>query len=207
MARATKEEALKTRQRILDTAIYLFYRDGVSTTTIENIAESAELTRGAVYWHFKNKLDLIRAIHEDLHLAILTSIHDQLENVSISPVNRLKNASRKFLLDLAGNELQQMVLTIFTVRCDYSGEMSHFLEDQDSNKTQAAKLFARCFQEALDNGDITTRWTAEFLAHTHTVFLEGIINEYVRSRKIAALTRDVDVLLEFYFHKIIKDEA
>jgi len=50
MARKTKEEAEKTRQLLLDCALTVFLRKGYSATTLNDIAEEANLTRGAVYW-------------------------------------------------------------------------------------------------------------------------------------------------------------
>ena len=55
MARRTKEEALATRHRLLDAAELLFQAQGVSQTSLQQIAQQAGATRGAHYWHFKDK--------------------------------------------------------------------------------------------------------------------------------------------------------
>ena len=62
MVRKTKEEAQETRNLILDTAEAVFSEKGVSRTTLNDIAKAADLTRGAIYWHFKNKADLFDAM-------------------------------------------------------------------------------------------------------------------------------------------------
>ena len=59
MARRTKAEAEKTRQRILMAALDLFAAKGYERTTFEDVAERIRLTKGAVYWHFKSKPDLL----------------------------------------------------------------------------------------------------------------------------------------------------
>ena len=64
MVRRTKEEALATRHRILDAAEALFERQGVSRTSLNDIAAEAQVTRGAIYWHFKDKADLFTAMME-----------------------------------------------------------------------------------------------------------------------------------------------
>lgn len=58
----TKQEALQTRQAILQSALDLFYQKGYSKTTFDQIAERIGLTKGAVYWNFKNKPDLVVAL-------------------------------------------------------------------------------------------------------------------------------------------------
>src|SRR5690606_27022813 len=55
MARRTKEEALETRDRLLDAAAAVFCDKGVTNTSLCDISKAAGVTRGAFYWHFRNK--------------------------------------------------------------------------------------------------------------------------------------------------------
>lgn len=66
MARKTKRQAQETRQHILDAAIKAFSERGVSATSLNDISALAGVTRGAIYWHFKNKAELFNEI---LHTA------------------------------------------------------------------------------------------------------------------------------------------
>lgn len=62
MARRTKEEAKQTREAVLKAALDIFYEKGYTRTTFDEIARRIELTKGAVYWHFRNKADLLAAL-------------------------------------------------------------------------------------------------------------------------------------------------
>lgn len=62
MVRRTKEEAQETRHKLLDAAEHLFQAQGVSRTSLQDIALRAGTTRGAIYWHFKDKADLFNAM-------------------------------------------------------------------------------------------------------------------------------------------------
>ncbi|QTF93888.1 TetR family transcriptional regulator [Halomonas sp. BM-2019] len=62
MARKTKAEAAATREALLDAAEEVFLEKGVARTSLEQIARHAGMTRGAVYWHFKNKADLFQSM-------------------------------------------------------------------------------------------------------------------------------------------------
>ena len=59
MPRKTKEEAEKTRARILASALALFVKKGYEYTTFTDIAARLKLTKGAVYWHFASKEALL----------------------------------------------------------------------------------------------------------------------------------------------------
>ncbi|MCL1888547.1 MAG: TetR family transcriptional regulator [Kiritimatiellaeota bacterium] len=64
MARRTKAEAERTRQRILRTALGLFLKKGYARATFTDVAEGIGLSKGAGYWHFKSKPDLLMALAE-----------------------------------------------------------------------------------------------------------------------------------------------
>ena len=83
MARKTKAEAEKTRQSILRAALDLFVEKGYERTTFEDVAARIRLTKGAVYWHFKNKSELFAALVADM-----TEKHDkQLARLLSDPIS------------------------------------------------------------------------------------------------------------------------
>src|SRR5437667_4552586 len=69
-----------TRLAILEAAVRIFARSGVSAATLEDIAAEAGVTRGTLCWHFHSKDDLVSAIikHYGPH-SILGPIVDQIE--------------------------------------------------------------------------------------------------------------------------------
>lgn len=66
MPRKTKEEAEKTRARILTSALSLFVKKGYEHTTFTDIAARLKMTKGAVYWHFETKEALLVALVEEM---------------------------------------------------------------------------------------------------------------------------------------------
>ena len=65
MARKRKEDAERTRRRILASALSLFVRKGYERTTFNDIAERLKMTKGAVYWHFESKERLLVELVEE----------------------------------------------------------------------------------------------------------------------------------------------
>ena len=60
MTRVTRETSkARTRQRLLSEAERLFREQGYAATSLEQIAEAAEVTKGAIYGHFSSKEDLL----------------------------------------------------------------------------------------------------------------------------------------------------
>ncbi|MWA07186.1 TetR family transcriptional regulator [Actinomadura sp. LD22] len=51
-----------TRQRILDVALELFLERGYDQTSLREIAERLEVTKAALYYHFRTKEDIVDAL-------------------------------------------------------------------------------------------------------------------------------------------------
>jgi len=60
--RKTKEDALLTKEKILDAALQVFIEKGYSQTSLEDVVNRLSMTRGAFYWHYKDKGDLLRQL-------------------------------------------------------------------------------------------------------------------------------------------------
>ncbi|MEU8629888.1 TetR/AcrR family transcriptional regulator [Streptomyces sp. NPDC048669] len=56
-----------TRQRIQDVALTLFAEQGYEKTSLREISEKLDVTKAALYYHFKTKEDILASIFEDLN--------------------------------------------------------------------------------------------------------------------------------------------
>lgn len=120
MVRRTKAEAEQTRSLILDTAERLFFTKGVSRTTLAEIATAAGLTRGAIYWHFANKLELFNAMHERVALPFTEAMEKLLH--AADPLAALRERCVLDLQDIAGCPQLQQVLAVLLHKCEYVDE-------------------------------------------------------------------------------------
>ncbi|HLX38890.1 MAG TPA: TetR family transcriptional regulator [Ktedonobacteraceae bacterium] len=69
-----------TQQTIIEAAVRVFARSGVSAATLDDIASEAEVTKGALCWHFHSKDELLTAIVERYGpQSILRPVIDQIE--------------------------------------------------------------------------------------------------------------------------------
>jgi TetR/AcrR family transcriptional regulator, acrAB operon repressor len=128
MARRTKEEALVTRNKLLDAAECLFQSQGVSRTTLQDIAQRAGATRGAVYWHFKDKADLFNAMMERVTLPLEAYFEpEKSPDEARSPVDahaldHIRNATLKALHQIVNDAQTRRVLEVATQKVEYTEE-------------------------------------------------------------------------------------
>ncbi|MGY0249743.1 TetR family transcriptional regulator, partial [Klebsiella michiganensis] len=112
MPRRTKEDALKTRQLLIESAIQQFALRGVTSTTLADIADAAGVTRGAVYWHFASKAELFNEMwQQQLPLRDLLQHEFNLKDDQ-DPLSTLRE---KFIIGLqyiANNPRQRALMQI-----------------------------------------------------------------------------------------------
>ena len=64
--RKTKESALETRKKLLESALDEMSEKPFPDVSMNDIAARVGLSKGALYWHFKNKNDLLSNLVEDI---------------------------------------------------------------------------------------------------------------------------------------------
>lgn len=120
MARRTKEEAAATRDRILDTAEQLFAEHGVSRTTLQHIATAAGVTRGAIYWHFDDKVALFNAMIERVIMPLESSL---AELDTRDPLQDLREYMLAGLRKTVEDPRARRVFAIAALKMEFVGEL------------------------------------------------------------------------------------
>lgn len=64
----------ETRQRIVEAAYKLFYKNGFASSSIDAVAEAAGITKKTFYYHFESKQALIASVFEKQNELVLASI-------------------------------------------------------------------------------------------------------------------------------------
>ena len=127
MARRTKEDALATRSRLLDAAERLFQVKGVAGTSLQDIAAAAGASRGAVYWHFRDKADLFNAMMERVTLPLENAMEQARGVAGEDPLPQLREALLSALRRTATDPQTRRVFEVAT-KVEYIGALGHLRE-------------------------------------------------------------------------------
>lgn len=129
MARRTKEEAMATRHKLLDAAEHLFQAQGVSRTSLQDIARRAGATRGAVYWHFKDKADLFNAMMERVTLPMENAFNQEIDPQQhpgedlLNPMDRIRRSTANALRQIVTDAQTRRVFEVATQKVEYVEEL------------------------------------------------------------------------------------
>ena len=183
MARRTKIEAEQTRNAILDAAERVFYAHGVACTSLEQIAKHAGVTRGAVYWHFKDKIELCEAMMQRVFLP-QEDVLDRLANSkSYSPLADLKKACSDSLKLMATDKQRRRVFSILMFRCEYVEEMAVVMKRRHQCKDRMLERCTRLFERAAELKMLAPAWTPKTAALSLQAIMGGIILNGLEGRK------------------------
>ena len=123
MVRRTKEDAQVTRNSLLDAAEWLFQAQGVSRTSLNDIARKAGTSRGAIYWHFKDKADLFNAMMERVTLPLEQAFQNVARESAVAPLEGVRAALLDALHLIATDERTRRVFEVATQKVEYVDEL------------------------------------------------------------------------------------
>lgn len=194
MARKTKEEAEKTRLAILDAALELIYQKGYAATNLQDIAEHLGATRGAVYWHFKNKQDLLFKLAESIDETI-----DHQLNQKALEVRNLDDLKEFFLFYISlfqKNERYHKYLTIVMTRIEWSDELSEVITSFKRQTQELVAFSLSLLKKAEKGGEmqegLNKQWVSKAMVAVVESLLSGLCPPFgSRDLKLAKVSLEV----------------
>ncbi|MFV0435977.1 MAG: TetR family transcriptional regulator [Desulfopila sp.] len=193
MAKKTREEALRTRETIIDAAVRVFSVQGVAQTTLKDIAEEAGVTRGAIYWHFKNKADLFSVLWDDLF-----SPFDVVRDVADKPGEQDPlGVLHKACLDLFvglqryPRRRQMFNLLLLSETAEDPSYQLHSCQFQEG-----LEVVGRMLASAVQRGQLPKSFDVRLGALAIISFISGLVRKWLMYPDQLRLTREIPALLE-----------
>jgi len=179
MARSTKTEATETRNRIIDAAERVFHAQGVSRTSLEDVAQAADVTRGAIYWHFKNKGDLFDAMSQRVKLPMEAMVQAGSEASRLDPLGQMRTALIFVLQETALNPRSKMVFDIIFLKCEFVDANDSIWRRQQEGCSQALVNFSYMMENAIGRQQLPNDLDVPLACRMVQSMLVGVINSWL----------------------------
>lgn len=207
MARKTKQEAQATRAQILDAAELLFRDKGVAHTTLNDIAVAAGVTRGAIYWHFKNKIDLFNQMHERIHLPIQKLAEESANEDEPDPLGRLRELLIVVLQNTVRDEHQRRVLDVLFLRCEFIAEMGDLVERQTSYYSEAVDRTERSLCNAVARQQLPDKLDTRKASLALHAYIRGLLTNWLFMPSSFCLNQDAESLVDAFLDTLRYSKA
>jgi len=151
MARKTKEEAEKTRLELINAALTVFLDKGYSKTTLQDIATVAGVTRGAVYWHFKNKKEIFKAVMDTAFDPIYDFWEKRIDKQG-DPVEAISRLLEAWLDEVARDTMVVRAFELSSYKAEQGIELKDFVEQDRKEARETIALLVALFERGIQSG-------------------------------------------------------
>jgi TetR/AcrR family acrAB operon transcriptional repressor len=196
MARKTKEEANQTRRQLIAAARAVFHHNGVARSTLEQVAAEAGVTRGAVYWHFKNKAELFFAMREDVFVPMCERVDAILFSPDFAdPLDAIEASLKEFFLVLDECPTLRQVLEIMVLRCENVDEFAGVQTEADRPAEEFRQNLKKAYTNAAARGSLRPGLEPAALALDTWAFATGLLHALLTRRFEQTLRKQVGAMI------------
>jgi TetR/AcrR family acrAB operon transcriptional repressor len=178
MVRKTKEDTQQTYDALLNAAEQVFCEKGVSKSTLNDVACAAGMTRGAIYWHFKDKKELFHALCDRAFLPMETLLNEIMNSSIDDPIATIRRLNLHFIRQVTINPRQTKVFDIIFHRCEKTAEMQSFIQERNS-RAECIDRIAKIFKEAVKKGALPANTDIAIVVQINHAFLIGLVHEWL----------------------------
>lgn len=202
--RRTKEEAAITRRRLLEAALSVFSEKGYAAATLEEIAQEAGLTRGAIYWHFGDKAGLYNALLET-YSGRASNVIQQAALEGGSLLEILRRIFVQLLLAIEEDDKLRAVIEISLFKTSTAPELEPGRQERLEAGATLLQTITAGMQDGINASDLRSDLEAIDMARAFLAFQNGAIQMYLIDPKTFPLRQQAETLAEIFLKGIVAD--
>ena len=196
MARRTKAEAIATREALLDAAEHVFRGKGVAHTTLADVAQAAGLTRGAIYWHFRDKAELFEAMCQRASTPMEAMLGCAGGGRCADPLGTLREMAVMGLTRLARDVRTQTVFDVMFHKCEFTADLAPVAQRQRTADERCRRQVIGLLEQAIAIGQLPPDCDPALAAALMKAFMVGVMHEWVQDPGAYDLERTAPVFID-----------
>ena len=206
MARKTPEEKQETYRKLVASASTLFLEKGVATTTLNEIAQHAGMTRGAVYWHFENKYAIIMALWEEgagaVHKDFMAGLKKLGDEGTPAGFREMAHSVLKQVLENPAYSRSLRILMHCVEFSDVQTPLNEFLMQKQQDYVDG---MTSVLSQVRKIGGVKSDLSDRTLASGLLSYLFGMIHHHLEPCGHINLERDGAALLDIYLDGVLQN--
>lgn len=199
MVRRTKEEAQVTRSTIMATALDLFCQQGLATTSLTDIARAAGVTRGAIYWHFKDKEELFFSLWDEMCAPLSHLMLASIDVDEPDPLGKFQSFLIEVLRTVAACPAHQQMFRIMFKLLASDGELGPIRDRVRQEIEGHAQNTRSSLQNAVNHGQLPATLPIERAAVLLHCCMDGLILNWLNRHELFDLEREAEPMIQAMF--------
>lgn len=150
----TKEENEITRKKLLYSALNVFVNLGYDKTRLEDIAQEAGFTRGAIYHNFGGKVQIFKALIDEFGIRASTIVKN-VYSINVTPCENIRVFIEQSLAYIEDNEYYRKIqmLTMFN-NLQLHEELKDICKNIAADITVFQSYLSGLLKSGIDQGEI-----------------------------------------------------
>jgi TetR/AcrR family acrAB operon transcriptional repressor len=198
MVRKTREEAMLTREQLLDAAEHVFRARGVGHASLAEVADAAGVTRGAVYWHFQSKAALFQAMVERAEMSHDASLRKMAADADADPLAALRAALVESLRRVATDDRTRRVYDVVFLRCEYTDDLASVREQTLRSRRYCYEQIERTLGAAVARGQLPAHLDIDCATRGLYAYIGGLMRDSLELPAQIDLARNAEALVDTY---------
>ncbi|MCL2458252.1 MAG: TetR family transcriptional regulator [Desulfobulbus sp.] len=202
MARKTKQEAQETRSSIMDAAVRVFAVKGVARTSLDDIAREAGVTRGAIYWHFANKADLLNILWDQILLLYAPMAQASEAQNEPDPLGKMKSLYLALFNGLVEDQHQQQLFRLLFDDSSHSRETEAMRLRHIQMRRERLHGIQIALNNAKEKGQLPPNLDVRLGAISVLVFIHGLIANWTTTPDMFDIKKEGERFIEGIFQML-----
>jgi TetR/AcrR family acrAB operon transcriptional repressor len=176
--RRTKEDAAITREQLLKKALAVFSKKGYASTTLEDIAHEADVTRGAIYHHFGGKAELYNTLIRE-YADRGNVIMQQAVSEGGTLLDILRRVFVRQLEAIEEDREMRALMELYLFKTGLVPELEEGRQQQIESGVGLIEMLAGIMSQGIEQGLLRPDIDSNEMARAYLAFQNGLINLWV----------------------------
>jgi TetR/AcrR family transcriptional regulator, acrAB operon repressor len=201
MVRKTKEEAEATRQALLDSALIVFSQKGYAAARLEDVAEHAGVSRGAIYWHFGSKADLYNTLVSET-LGRIQGVVDRAVRRGGSYLDIQRRVMIYIITLLEEDETYRAIQELTLFKTGLAPELEEGMRQKQQGMRQVEEEVAGYFRQGIELGEVRADLDPVMVSRSMLAYINGITLNWLLNPQAFSLRESAPALVDIFIRGI-----
>jgi AcrR family transcriptional regulator len=196
--RRTKQEAEETRKNLLATALEIFSEKGYDAANLGDIAERANVTRGAIYWHFKNKAHLYNTLITEVVVGRSDAVVQDAVGAGGNLADALREIMTRQLEYLEVDPEYRAVMALMLFKSGVHSELHPAVQTLMHRSQTAVNQMARLMRQGSDAGHLRGDIDPVDAARAFVAYQQGLALMWLRDPVLFSIRGQASALADVF---------